>query len=412
MFTFLRRIRRSLLSDNKYRKYLSYAIGEIILVVFGILIALQVNNCNNERIDQENIKGFAKSLIKDIEGDIIEINTRQNQVNKINRRIDSLIYVVNSRKTYDDLNIDLLCLSWNLYYMPHKWNRSSLDQMKNSAALKHIKSDSLLKTIGKYDALTIHLDEDYKGDQSRIEMIEPYIHKIVNYNYSNIRTIRKDLFFVISIPENDDFQFFNHKDYLKAKEENLQVLSRNKSDYDQLISKLVSLQFQYGVRNYELDRLKVKAELLIQMLKKEYSIGNPLETKLDNLQTDSTEVKKIKTALIDMWDAIEKEDIERYASYIHPDFTQFGETDSVLRIGKSAEIEGINSWVENSSDIHTEMLEPRITVKGNTAWIVYYWSDRGISEGKTFTSRGKSTRIFVKEDGKWLCIHGHYTLLS
>ena len=412
MFTFLRRIRRSLLSDNKYRKYLSYAIGEIILVVFGILIALQVNNCNNERIDQENIKGFAKSLIKDLEGDIIEINTRQNQVNKINRRIDSLIYVVNSRKTYDDLNIDLLCLSWNLYYMPHKWNRSSLDQMKNSAALKHIKSDSLLKTIGKYDALTIHLDEDYKGDQSRIEMIEPYIHNIVNYNYSNIRTIRKDLFFVISIPENDDFQFFNHKDYLKAKKENLQVLSRNKSDYDQLISKLVSLQFQYGVRNFELDRLKVKAELLIQMLKKEYSIGNPLETKLDNLQTDSTEEKKIKTALIDMWDAIEKEDIERYASYIHPDFTQFGETDSVLRIGKSAEIEGINSWVENSSDIHTEMLEPRITVKGNTAWIVYYWSDRGISEGKTFTSRGKSTRIFVKEDGKWLCIHGHYTLLS
>ena len=255
MFTLLRRIRRSLLSDNKYRKYLSYAIGEIILVVFGILIALQVNNCNNERIDQENIKGFAKSLIKDLEGDIIEINTRQNQVNKINRRIDSLIYVVNSRKTYDDLNIDLLCLSWNLYYMPHKWNRSSLDQMKNSAALKHIKSDSLLKTIGKYDALTIHLDEDYKGDQSRIEMIEPYIHNIVNYNYSNIRTIRKDLFFVISIPENDDFQFFNHKDYLKAKEENLQVLSRNKSDYDQLISKLVSLQFQYGVRNFELDRL-------------------------------------------------------------------------------------------------------------------------------------------------------------
>jgi ketosteroid isomerase-like protein len=124
------------------------------------------------------------------------------------------------------------------------------------------------------------------------------------------------------------------------------------------------------------------------------------------------EQEAIKQTLTDMWDAIEKEDIERYASYIHPDFTQFGETDSVLRIGKSAEIEGISSWVENSSDIHTEMLEPRITVKGNTAWIVYYWSDRGISEGKTFTSRGKSTRIFVKEDGKWLCIHGHYTLLS
>lgn len=123
------------------------------------------------------------------------------------------------------------------------------------------------------------------------------------------------------------------------------------------------------------------------------------------------EKEAIKNTLTAMWKAIEIEDIDSYAAYIHPDFTQFGETDSVLRIGKTAEIKGISSWVENSSDIHTEMLEPRITIKGNTAWIVYYWSDRGISEGKAFTSRGKSTRIFVKEDGKWLCIHGHYTLL-
>ena len=132
----------------------------------------------------------------------------------------------------------------------------------------------------------------------------------------------------------------------------------------------------------------------------------------ENYSSVEKDQQAIKQTLTAMWDAIEKEDIEQYARYIHPDFTQFGETDTLLRIGKTAEIEGIRAWIENSSDIHTEMLEPRITVKGNTAWIVYYWSDRGITEGKIFTSRGKSTRIFVKEDGKWLCIHGHYTLLT
>lgn len=119
----------------------------------------------------------------------------------------------------------------------------------------------------------------------------------------------------------------------------------------------------------------------------------------------------IKTTLTAMWQAIETKDMETYASYIHPDFTQFGETDPTLRVGKKAEIEGIASWLENSSDIHTEMLEPRITVNGQTAWIVYYWSDRGLTNGVEFTSKGKSTRIFVKEKGKWRCIHGHYTLL-
>lgn len=130
-----------------------------------------------------------------------------------------------------------------------------------------------------------------------------------------------------------------------------------------------------------------------------------------NKASSQKDEEAIKQTLISMWSAIEKGNLDSYATYIHPDFTQFGETDPVLRIGKKAEVAGIASWLENSTDIHTEMLEPRITVNGNTAWIVYYWSDRGMTNGKEFTSRGKSTRIFVKEDGKWLCIHGHYTLL-
>ena len=46
MIKFFRKIRQRLLSENKFSKYLFYAIGEIVLVVIGILIALQVNNKN------------------------------------------------------------------------------------------------------------------------------------------------------------------------------------------------------------------------------------------------------------------------------------------------------------------------------------------------------------------------------
>lgn len=58
------------------------------------------------------------------------------------------------------------------------------------------------------------------------------------------------------------------------------------------------------------------------------------------VENEVIEEDAIKAMLYDMWDAIEKEDIERYASHVHPDFTQFGETDPVLRSGKTAEIEG------------------------------------------------------------------------
>lgn len=150
--------------------------------------------------------------------------------------------------------------------------------------------------------------------------------------------------------------------------------------------------------------------ILIAILSACTASGSP-EKAPDNDQTDLIQQEEIKATLIKMWKAIEEEDIELYASYIHPDFTQFGESDPSLKIGKETEVNGTYEWIKNSSNIHTEMEEPLVTIKDSVAWIVYYWKDKGSTNGEAFSSRGKSTRIFVKENGKWLCIHGHYTLL-
>ena len=52
MLTFFRRIRKGLLGTGATSKYLLYAVGEIALVVVGILIALQINNWNQERLNR------------------------------------------------------------------------------------------------------------------------------------------------------------------------------------------------------------------------------------------------------------------------------------------------------------------------------------------------------------------------
>ena len=120
---------------------------------------------------------------------------------------------------------------------------------------------------------------------------------------------------------------------------------------------------------------------------------------------------EVKATLVAMWDAIEKGDVERYATYVHPNFTQFGETDSLLLVGKSSEVEGIRKFTSVAANVHTEMIDPHVTVKGDVAWVTYYWKDAGTKSGVPFASYGKSTRIFLKEGGRWLCVHGHYTLL-
>ena len=58
MIKFFRKIRQRLLSENKFSKYLIYAIGEIILVVIGILIALSINNWNENKKDRKLEKEF------------------------------------------------------------------------------------------------------------------------------------------------------------------------------------------------------------------------------------------------------------------------------------------------------------------------------------------------------------------
>lgn len=126
-------------------------------------------------------------------------------------------------------------------------------------------------------------------------------------------------------------------------------------------------------------------------------------------QDADRDAEDVKATLVAMWEAIERGDVEEYASHIHPDFTSFGENDVYLASGKEYEVRSTREYLTRAEGVHTEMHQPAVTVVGNVAWITYYWTDSGLIDGERFSSRGKSTRIFVKQDSRWLCIHGHYT---
>ena len=75
MIKFFRKIRQRLLTENKFSKYLIYAIGEIVLVVIGILIALQINTWNEERKANEHETKLLKDLLSEIKFSIEEVDT-------------------------------------------------------------------------------------------------------------------------------------------------------------------------------------------------------------------------------------------------------------------------------------------------------------------------------------------------
>mgnify|MGYP003625683564 CR=1 FL=1 len=74
MIKFFRKIRHTMINENKVSKYMLYAIGEIILVVIGILIALQINNWNEQRKDNKQEFYILKQLQKEFKADSSQIS--------------------------------------------------------------------------------------------------------------------------------------------------------------------------------------------------------------------------------------------------------------------------------------------------------------------------------------------------
>lgn len=101
MINFFRKIRYNLMAKNKTSKYLKYAIGEIILVVIGILIALQLNNWNEKNQKQNELT----DIYKIIKTDLIKDTTRLTNTEKIYiSRIQAIQNLIDKKisKTYFD----------------------------------------------------------------------------------------------------------------------------------------------------------------------------------------------------------------------------------------------------------------------------------------------------------------------
>jgi len=88
MIKFFRTIRRNLLNEGKTTKYLKYAIGEIVLVVIGILIALQINNWSSLKKDRQLERQYLEGFARDLGEDSISFEYVKNAVPK---KIEALL---------------------------------------------------------------------------------------------------------------------------------------------------------------------------------------------------------------------------------------------------------------------------------------------------------------------------------
>jgi len=102
MIKFFRKIRQKLLSENKISKYLIYAIGEIFLVVIGILIALQINNWNENKKERAKEKNVLEDIINNLNRNNDLIKNSLITIKEIDSSSDIIISVIRNKKSYSD----------------------------------------------------------------------------------------------------------------------------------------------------------------------------------------------------------------------------------------------------------------------------------------------------------------------
>ena len=155
MIKFFRKIRQNLLMENKTGKYFKYAIGEILLVVIGILIALQINNWNNNRIAKKQLKEIYKQIQTDLKVDTTNIaqivklyDEKDKRIqNIIDRKIKSSFYDTLNSINYKDCKI---CISESTNYNGFNPITKGYDLLKKTIVVRGISSDSLPDKIESF----------------------------------------------------------------------------------------------------------------------------------------------------------------------------------------------------------------------------------------------------------------------
>ena len=142
MIKFFRHIRQKQHMENKTSKYFKYAIGEIILVVIGILIALQINNSNNKRIETEREFKYLTNIRLDLKKDLENLEYNIDFRRKKSLGTEKLISQINGQPI-QDLNETTYNVVNTLYQERFQPSNVTYNDLVSSGNMNLISNDSI-----------------------------------------------------------------------------------------------------------------------------------------------------------------------------------------------------------------------------------------------------------------------------
>ena len=184
MINFYRKIRKKLAHDNEFQKYFRYAFGEVVLIMVGIFMALQLQNWNENRKQEKQFNVILEQLYNAI---IYDVDKFKNQMGHMSHQIEILDYIL---KFPDSIPKEEL---------PYALYNTGFDNFKS------YQSDAL------FYVNDLHSDYDNLEQNELVKQITGYLNKIKNLE-SNIYDINSDIFSNFLISEDLAYPNMNRED--------------------------------------------------------------------------------------------------------------------------------------------------------------------------------------------------------
>ncbi len=243
MINLFRNIRRKLADDNKPLKYVRYAIGEIVLVIIGILLALQINNINSERIEKNTFERNLQFVIEDLEQDKMDLfklkKDRQHDINQVELALEA----VKEQKllsTPDILNSASIMI-WKFFDI----NENGHERILSSSLYESIEFQPIRKKIREYQIQYQRIRDLEKKLNESVEEMEREMSKEGSiaelYEYANL------FFFDKELNDATKMEFENYSiDFNKLFVNNPPMLSLYQRG--KLITKSIILDYDYFIQ--------------------------------------------------------------------------------------------------------------------------------------------------------------------
>ena len=243
MIPFFRKIRKKLADDNKPIKYLRYAIGEIVLVVIGILIALSINNWNENRKKGIAEQNLYQTLISSLESDLEDANDKISSVDKSIKAQE--IFIINSFEEIKD-----------------KFNTVQLEEFLYSVSNS---SRSFFPNYGLYEKISNNNQIDLiQSTELQMKIIELYEQYYKRYNDIDLNLEQQVVFSL-----NDNY-FSKIEDHYINNNGNYRIdFETLKTDYDVLNTECHKIQAMTTITHSSMIDCKNQIESLLSSLRKE-----------------------------------------------------------------------------------------------------------------------------------------------